>query len=370
MQNQPQKRELTLYDTFQNLLAKTVVYPIHLSSYKELCSLLGQAELTNPASRTAQIQNIEQYCKLSTQGRKIFIEEIYSKPSIKLRFDSKATMQEALVYSLIEHLKDFAATKEDTIHTITMGRWDLASELGLCDKLFYFHRTRDSLDVQKDLFIQPDSKEVNTIPDLINQFFSVNYTNFYEAIDSMVAYLRKHKLLEVLERYEQRTFAGKWKLGTRDDDIRIKELRMTLQNMNPKQLRGRGLISFFKNMAKQDEKPMEKGFFNDSIVEYTYKFCKKHNLSYFHRPVYELRFTKGLIEAIEVKLQNTRKKVNKLSEDKNETIYTTSRAKIGTIDPNTEEKSRIAWEVLIDYYIRTKIDSDSEETNIDEFLYE
>lgn len=363
------KKFLSLYESFQNLRETTVVYPI-IATYTELCSLLDLEVVKNQKSKEAQLETLAQYCILTKKGHSYYIEEIYAKPSIKLRFDSKATMQEALVYSLIEHLKDFAAYKEDTIHTITMGRWDLASELGLCDKLFYFHRTRDSLEVQKELFIQPDSKEINTIPDLINQFFSVNYTNFYEAIDSMVAYLRKHKLLEVLERYEQKGYNGKWKLGTRDDDIRIKELRMTLQNLNPKQLRGRGLINFFKNMAKQDEKPMENGFFSDSIVEYTYKFCKKHTLSYFHRPVYELRFTKGLIDAIEVRLQNTRKKVNKLSEDKNETIYTTSRAKIGNIDPNTEEKSRIAWEVLIDYYIRTKIDSDSEETNIDEFLYE
>ena len=189
----------------ENLLHTTTVFPIQVKSYKELCSLLNLKPHSNAEFRKAQLQELENYCRISRKGNSYYIEEIYTEPSIELKFDGKAKTQELLVYTLLDYLF-LQNTKEDSselpygdIVRTYVSRKELSYKLGLCEEVFQEKKRNiypSAAGMTKQYVKDEKFKEdgVKSMSDFVEQFFKLNNKTFNDMLESVVNYIQRHRI--------------------------------------------------------------------------------------------------------------------------------------------------------------------------------
>ena len=336
----------------ENLLHTTTIFPIQVKSYKELCSLLTLKPHSNAEFRKAQLQELENYCRISRKGNSYYIEEIYLEPSIELKFDGKAKTQELLVYTLLDYLF-LQNTEEDSselpygdIVRTYVSRKELSYKLGLCEEVFqekkrniYPSAVGMTRQYVKDKKFTEDG--VQSMSDFVEQFFKLNNKTFNDMLESVVNYIQRHRLFEVNYRYQYYS-DYEWHTYSEEDSVRLTELRSELKakfNMNSQSIAE--LIGRLAN-GSTEESPQ---------ATFVREFMKTFNLSYFHRFVYEFVYTKRILMRLVQKNYSGFVELRKLVKERQEALYKQAMSwkvsKGHAFAQDTEEKSRIAWEVLV-----------------------
>ena len=334
---------MNLLETFRDLEATTKVFPIKLSNYKELCKLLSIKEQSNPESRRTQLEDLQQYCELRNNGRIFYIDKIFSEPNIILKFDPKANFQALLVKNLLDYLYLQEEDSEElgSVRVKYLTRGDLATNLGLCKDIFYSQKLFTSKDYSLKLKSLIESGEIlqdktNQMKHFVEQFFKLNHKAFYEMLSSMVGYIQKKNLFIVVPRFQQ-MIDGCWQCTTKEDDLRLMEIRAKL-------LDNYGLSAI--QVAELMYRIGSSGALDTELDNFVINYMEQFQLSYFHRGVYELSYTK---EILRILVKKNHADYSSLKEEvlkKQLELHKLAFKAIHTGN-DTEEKSRIAWEVLV-----------------------
>lgn len=338
--------------TLENLLTSTTIFPIKVKSYKELCSLLGLKPHSNADFRKSQLQELENYCIISRQGNSYSIDEIFQEPTIELKFDGKAKTQELLVYTLLEYLF-LQETEEDSselpygdIVRTYISRKELSYKLGLCEEVFQEKKRNiypSAAGMTKQYITEGKFKEdgVQSMSDFVEQFFKLNNKTFNDMLESVVNYIQRHRLFEVNYRYQYYS-EYEWHTYSEEDSLRLTELRSELKakfNMNSQSIAE--LIGRLANGSAEDSPQ----------ATFVREFMKTFKLSYYHRFVYEFVYTKRILMRLVQKNYSGFVELRKLVKERQDALYKQAMgwkvSKGHAFADDTEEKSRIAWEVLV-----------------------